>query len=536
MRIIGIKLADGSFYPILEEGKPSKKTLCLTTVKDNQEKVLVDLYRSKTGSMEDAEYVDSLQIDNLVRHPNGEANFSLDISLDENNNLSADLVDPETGGTSNSVVTLVSRTLEERLEPTNYEIVKQANESEDEFFEEETFDDIDEIKEDTLQEEVESSEDKNDSSNVVKAAAVGGGLLAAAALLNKKKEEDVEVENVQQDDTFSGDSIPEDFDMISEETEVIEENSEVEDFSIDESDEDIFAEESLDKTIEASNIDNNVDTDFDIEEQNSTESFDSIENEESFDIPDETVIAESDETEVFDLPEQTEDSSTDLDLPDFSEFDEEEKLETSEELENDETFFSAISEEDDDRISSHLVNDNTPSNGINFSGLYDQETVDGDSSSNSDEVKKKTKTPVIICIICAIICVIATLLILFVVPSKYNLLTSKTKTEKTPIVETIIEEPVEIVEEIEEPTVIEAKEDEVVVITETEEVVPEVPVEVEEEKPQEVTYKIKWGDTLWDIADSYYKNPWRYHKIARYNNIKNPDYIISGTTIVLPEK
>ena len=109
---IGIKLADGSFYPIMEEGKPCRKNLGLTTVKDNQTRVLVDLYRSKTGTMEDAEYVDSLQIDNLVEHPNGEANISLNIALDENNKLSADMNDPETGGTSNANITLVSRTVE----------------------------------------------------------------------------------------------------------------------------------------------------------------------------------------------------------------------------------------------------------------------------------------------------------------------------------------------------------------------------------------------------------------------------------------
>ena len=63
---IGIKLADGTFYPILEEGVPAKKRMELTTVKDNQETVQVDLYRSENGSMEDAEYVDSLQIDKEV--------------------------------------------------------------------------------------------------------------------------------------------------------------------------------------------------------------------------------------------------------------------------------------------------------------------------------------------------------------------------------------------------------------------------------------------------------------------------------------
>src|SRR5574344_1735552 len=72
---------------------------------------------------------------------------------------------------------------------------------------------------------------------------------------------------------------------------------------------------------------------------------------------------------------------------------------------------------------SEFVKDSTPSNGIVFDGLYDKETVNGNSSaSEEDFVEKKTKVPVIICVVCAIICVIATALVLFVVPSKYNLL------------------------------------------------------------------------------------------------------------------
>ena len=51
MKTIGIKLADGSFYPVMQEGQPCKKTLGLTTVKDNQTRIVVDLYRSKSNSM-----------------------------------------------------------------------------------------------------------------------------------------------------------------------------------------------------------------------------------------------------------------------------------------------------------------------------------------------------------------------------------------------------------------------------------------------------------------------------------------------------
>jgi hypothetical protein len=47
-------------------------------------------------------------------------------------------------------------------------------------------------------------------------------------------------------------------------------------------------------------------------------------------------------------------------------------------------------------------------------------------------------------------------------------------------------------------------------------------------------YKIRWGDTLWDISEAFYRNPWLYSRIARFNNIRNPDFIISGTTIRIP--
>jgi nucleoid-associated protein YgaU len=49
-------------------------------------------------------------------------------------------------------------------------------------------------------------------------------------------------------------------------------------------------------------------------------------------------------------------------------------------------------------------------------------------------------------------------------------------------------------------------------------------------------YRIRWGDTLWDISEAFYRNPWLYPRIARFTNIKNPDLIISGTTIRIPPK
>ncbi len=115
-------MADGSFYPIMTEDGQKRKALEVMTVQDNQTEVHIDLYRSETDSMDDAEYVDSLEISDLNPHQNGEVVLSLDLSLDENNKLKAEVTDRETGNSSSSNVTLVSRTEEERSEPSNFSV------------------------------------------------------------------------------------------------------------------------------------------------------------------------------------------------------------------------------------------------------------------------------------------------------------------------------------------------------------------------------------------------------------------------------
>ncbi|MDR3131378.1 MAG: LysM peptidoglycan-binding domain-containing protein [Treponema sp.] len=49
-------------------------------------------------------------------------------------------------------------------------------------------------------------------------------------------------------------------------------------------------------------------------------------------------------------------------------------------------------------------------------------------------------------------------------------------------------------------------------------------------------YRIRWGDTLWDISDAFYRNPWLYPRIARFNSIRNPDIIIAGKIIRIPPR
>ena len=685
MKQIGIRLADGSFYPILEDGSASEKKLVLTTVKDNQTRVLVDLYRSKTGTMEDAEYIDTLQIDNLVQHASGEVDIPLDIALDENNNLSAAINDPETGSESKATVTLVSRTLEERMEPTNCDVVDAQ------------------IQEDAEISEKDAEISENDGMTAAGAvAAVGAGIAAGAitaSILNDKdnaeqsepsmEEESAEVmvneDQPVEDLMFGEPSIDDDVmvggDAFGSELDGVESDSA--EISVDELAEDANTNKSVNfDDLENIGNDGSFETDskditFDESVSEELPDFSEFENDqtaandialdetiveesdaeetvaeetasegESFDLPEETTLDDpfampeesadpvaeetASEGESFDLPEETtlddpfampeesadpvaeestseeiesndadEDknsaigavaaagagvaaggllaramqknseenetvvtesaaaetvadnsddffstdfsgtlesssdadfSNTDLDLPDFD--DEAPLPESADDF--DDSFLDSLEEKS-------VSKGATPSSGINFDGLYDKETVEGNSDVEQDEIRKKTRVPVIICIICAIICIVATLLVLFVVPSKYNLLRKTSTSEENvvsqessevPLAEPVVQSKAEP-EPVAAPAPIEAKEEEIVVAPEPEKVVPSTPVELPK-KPADTTYKIKWGDTLWDIADAYYKNPWRYKKIARYNGIKNPDHIISGRTITIP--
>lgn len=90
---IGIKIANGEFYPILEEGTSVKKRLILTTVHDGQESVQIDLYKSESKSMSDAEYIGSLVIEHIAPKPKGEPSIEMTITSRDSEELIAEAVD-----------------------------------------------------------------------------------------------------------------------------------------------------------------------------------------------------------------------------------------------------------------------------------------------------------------------------------------------------------------------------------------------------------------------------------------------------------
>lgn len=590
MRTIGIKLADGSFYPVLEEFSNSEKQLDLTTAHNNQTKIMVDLYRSKSCSMEDAEYVDSLQIENLVAHPNGEPDISFSVSIDENNKLSAKIKDSETGNQSKTTITLVSRTIEERLTTDEYKISdstekpktkkhgflakaekirendKDSKKTESEkVMPESEKTDIPGFDEQTSQ--IENKKQTEHENNTIIAFTP-----AADDEINRQKKldsiddviipEDESQKNIiWPDDTdvtqIIEDEIPEENlkdTETAQETEVTENTNDIEN----QEEMQIVQEIELNETPEEK-VDFNDVIEPQEESETENETSEEISDKQDYEvqdigndeIPDDTGLPElnfdfpgDDSKEVLENAEK-DFNQTDNEMPeDFFDIDNplQEKNSDNEIETNIEEnpFDHAFDDFDNDFESTSENNVYTEASSsakgpLSFTGLYDKETELG-LSEQDEKITKKTKGPVIICIICAIICVIATLLILFIVPSKYNLLhKGNSQKEKTEITEITVEDQpqIEPEPEIAEPIAPQAQEEQIVVVEQAEIVVPEQPP-VTPEKPKDINYKIKWGDTLWDIADTYYKNPWRYKYIAKFNHIKDPDYIISGTYITIP--
>ena len=607
MKTIGIKLADGSFYPVLNEGAPSERLLELTTAHNNQTKVMVDLYRSEVGSMEDAEYVDSLQIENLIEHPNGEPTLTFTVSIDENNKLSAKMVDNETGLQSNATITLVSRTLEERLLPDEYDIKDPTiegvsltqteenslfgNEDKDETSENDNplvdfsfetepnpgFDVINEfeapvdetsvgVEEDIPEEPAEASE-PSEPAETAESETEETPVETAEETASQTEEDykDFEIpeisdfnplnEPVLEDDALNIDEFNLD---ATNETETEPETSDKPDFTFDIPDDTVQNSQEEETAETEENADPTASEDFvsDLPDFD----FSSIpDTEETADDTGDLTLTESD-TKNEDL---NSDLDLDLDLPDFDSIQDSPKEETASsdlDLSDLDTFSSTDTSTDDNSYLDDLNFDDidtteqpAQSSGkpISFTGLYDKETELGNSAGDEAE-SKKTRPAVIICILCAIICVLATLFVLMVVPSKFSVFGNKkaakedsAKTElsvtelppEKPAADKAFVEPAPEPEPITTPEplppVPESKEEEVVIIENAEDVVP-LPPPVKPVKPKDINYKIKWGDTLWDISDTYYKNPWRYKYIARYNGIKNPDYIISGTYITIP--
>jgi hypothetical protein len=77
---IGIKLANGQFYPIMNESLTVKKRLVLTTAHDYQKSVQIDLYKSPDNTMNGALYIGNLVFNTIA--PQAKGGPSIELVID----------------------------------------------------------------------------------------------------------------------------------------------------------------------------------------------------------------------------------------------------------------------------------------------------------------------------------------------------------------------------------------------------------------------------------------------------------------------
>jgi hypothetical protein len=110
---IGIKIANGEFYPVLEENSQEKKRLVLTTVHDNQRSIQIDLYRSSSRTMTDALYIGSLVMEKINPQPKGQPSIELVISSSKNGDITAHAIDLDGGIEGRQTLSVSLKSLDE---------------------------------------------------------------------------------------------------------------------------------------------------------------------------------------------------------------------------------------------------------------------------------------------------------------------------------------------------------------------------------------------------------------------------------------
>ncbi len=413
---IGIKVADGSFYPILDEGVAQKKRLVLTTVKDNQESVQIDLYKGSGEAMEGAAYIGSLLVENIAPDTQGNAEIELVVGVDEEGHLETVAEDKKSGAKQSLSVGLQSLDESGLYEVPDFSFEEEETDLEDVFDEESDFTEINE-------EEVSEPDFETD---------------------------------------FEEDFAP-DFDT---------EELETEDFDTEEGGEGDFDELSA------------------LEEEFGTFEEESLETEEA----------------AWQVADTSEDEDT------FSKEESEEPREP--------------------------------------------EWTSDESEESEEEPRSKARPVLVALLVILALALIGALLYLFVFMAADE--------EAAPQLQAQQEQQQEqSAQPADEPVAEEQAEEE---LAEEEQEVVEPQPEAEQssdagaaaqsgagkapgqgeaaispsrdqvEFTGGVWYKIRWGDTLWEISSSFYDNPWLYDQIAEENEIRNPDIIYAENSIFIPKK
>ncbi|MFW5995435.1 MAG: Hsp70 family protein [Spirochaetia bacterium] len=87
--VIAIRTADGALVPVLETGTRNRKQLVVTTARNDQKRVHIDMYEGPADNLANSEYIGSLVIDRIDPAAAGETEIRFVAGLDERGQLKA---------------------------------------------------------------------------------------------------------------------------------------------------------------------------------------------------------------------------------------------------------------------------------------------------------------------------------------------------------------------------------------------------------------------------------------------------------------
>lgn len=514
MSKIGIRLSDASFYPILDDQSASRKKLVLTTVHNDQESVHIDLYKHDDVTDSDT-FVGNLVIEGIQKAPKGEANIELELGQSDDGILSA-LARDLSSGIEKSLTLENDSSFQSEASPDfslDDEILNASSEeaTKDELSlgAESEFGDFSIPEEETIKEETVEEQ--------------------ASFELEEPLSEPARAE----DDAFS---IPDDDELVLDSFEdtlsfesVGSKTSDVEEISL--VDDSFLGEESLhDESASEMPLD-----DIQLSEP--------IVNEKSESMTFESSSTELNDNDEFSIPDMDDFSMEESPAP----FVDKSETKASDEFVMTEEEFSlpSLDEESDKTAEMKLAERDKRDEEIEIERKLFVDEDEKKTSKKSNDYRKfrddteetKPKNNKILFIILGVLGVVLLVVVFALLFNQCSSQGAKTP----PVAETKTEAVVEAPKT--EPAKVEpAKTEETTV-----EPVKTEPVKVEPAKTEPaktdttkkakgVWYKIRWGDTLWDLANAYYRNPWLFRIISKANKIKNPDKIISGKWIWIPPK
>ncbi|MBQ5780696.1 MAG: DUF4573 domain-containing protein [Spirochaetaceae bacterium] len=455
-RKIGIRLADGSFYPLLAEGFPGKRALQLNPSGYGNSKVEISLFTSVAGTMDDAQFLDRLELSDLPPFGDDSLPVEFSISLDDSQEIKMKLFHEVSGIQVETCCRLECENLSDSTD-------ENADEADPAAVVEET-------------EPVASVEETEPVASV---------------------EETEPVASVEETEPVAS----------VEETEPVASVEETEPVAFVEETEPVVSVEETEPVAFVEETEPVASTDVGKEskgKKGGKKGFGKLNLKDRFQIK---------KKDKKDKPESSEKKASKVSS----------SVESKKFLKKAEIAEKVSSAK---KVKSPQIKTRPPLKRKNLLDNY-----------NFVEVQKEkvNSIPIIISVVCAVVSVLS----LLVAYGFYRfgsemeekkVASSPPVTSSEPVTQLALVETAPIEEE--DPGEIPQNQNEIVVINEGT-ILPQKPIQAEASL-RELRYKVIWGDTLWNIAAAHYKDPRKFRKIAEYNEIKNPDYIVAGKWIVIP--